>query len=310
MIMKKIDFKREHFVKDLFIPERIINSFNHVEFESYDTFSYCIANDLYLVEDKSFVFVPIKKITDYLNMVKLFEQTNICERSNVYLVIKDQDILDKVFSTIVDKRYSVLIDKDLKLSLGKYWNTVNGKAWISKNKIVKEIKIDAENFGEQINEMVCVYNEENIRFFLLDIDYVSFETIKIEKLHELRFWINHLKSWRKRGEKNNSIEIISSNFVKKIFVSDELVLYMDNKKRDDIWFFNLAKYIHHDGEAVPMKILNILRKYIDLVPNAMNSDFKISNWLIIDYCQCREIQGALNEIPLTMGLINRWLYDL
>ena len=275
--MKKIEYKREHFIKDLFIPERVINSFNYIEFESYDTFSHCIANDLYLVEDGSFVFVPIKKITDYLNMVKLFEQTNICERSNVYLTISDQDILDKVFSTIVDKRYSILLTKDLKLDLGKYWNTEKGKAWISKNKIVKRIVWDLEGFNKQINEMVCMFNEENIRFFLLDIDYVSFNDMKLEQLHELKFWINHLKMWMRLKEKN-SIEIIASDFVKNVFVSDDLVLYMSNKKREDIWFFDLKKHLKDNGESMPMKKLNILRKYVDLVPNALISDFKISNW--------------------------------
>lgn len=307
--MKKIEYKREHFIKDLFIPERVINSFNYIEFESYDTFSYCIGNDLYLVEDGSFVFVPIKKITDYLNMVKLFEQTNICERSNVYLTISDQDLLDKVFSTIVDKKYSILLTKDLKLDLGKYWNTEKGKSWISKNKIVKKIVWNLEEFGKQINEMICMFNEENIRFFLLDIDYASFNDMKLEQLHELKFWINHLKTWMRLKQKN-SIEIISSGFVKKIFVSDELVLYMNDKKREDLWFFDLKKNLKENGESIPMKKLNILRKYVDLIQNALNSDFKITNWFIVDYAQCKEIQGTLNEIPVIVGLINRWLYDL
>jgi hypothetical protein len=306
--MKKIDFKREHFIKDLFIPERIINSFNSVEFESYDTFSYCIANDLYLVEEDSFLFVPIKKITDYLNMVKMFEQTNICERSNVYLVIRDQDLLDKVFSTISDKKYSILISEDLKVNIGKYWNTPRGKAWISKNKLVKETRIDAEKYNEQLNGMICTFNEESIRFFLLDFDYKSFEGMKFEELHKLRFWINNLKIWMKLKD-SNSIEVISSSFVKKIFVSDDLTLYMNRKKERDVWFFELGKYIHHDGQAIPVKVLNLLRQYSDLIANAVYSDFKISNWFIIDYANCKEIQGSLNEIPLIMGLINRWLYD-
>lgn len=306
--MKKIEFKRLNFVKDLFIPERVINSFNKVEFESYDTFSYCIANDLYLVEDESFVFVPIKKITDYLNMVKLFEQTNICERSNLYLVIRDQGLLDKVFSTIVDKKYSILISKELKLDLGKYWNTEKGKAWISKNKIVKEVKLNLENYYKEINEIVNSFNEDNLRFFLLDIDYVSLNNMKFEELHKLKFWINHIKNWMRLKQKN-SIEIISSNFVKNVFVSDDLVLYMSNKKRADLWFFDLKKHLEEDGETIGTRKLNILRKYVDLIPNALHTDLKISNWFMIDYEQCKEIQGSLNEIPLIMGVINRWLYD-
>ena len=307
--MKKIDFKRENFVKDLFIPERVINSFESVEFESYDTFSHCIGNDLYLVEDNSYIFIPIKKMSDYWNMVKLFKETNVCERSNLYLVIRKQEILDKVFSAIVDKKFSILVSRDLKLNIGKYWNTEKGKAWISKNKFVKEIKLEYSNFGEQINEIVSIYNKENIRFFLLDIDYVSFNSMKIEELHKIRFWINHLKQWM-RGKGKQNIVIISSNFVKKVFVSDELVLYMNNKKREDMWFFGLGEHLEDDGEKIHLKKLNILRKYMDLVPDAVYTDFNITNWFMIDHSQCKEIQGALNEIPLIMGLINRWLYDL
>lgn len=315
--MKKIDYKRKHFIKDLFIPERVINSFERVEFESYDTFSYCIANDLYLVEENTFVFIPIKKMTDYRNMVKIFKETNICERSNIYLVIRDQEILNKVFASIVPNNYSMLIDKDLKLDIGKYWRTENGKEWISKNKVVKHIKIDALQFHRQISEIVSIFNEESIRFFLLDIDYNSFEYMEMKNLHKLKFWVKHLKTWMQsgggksvpKGKRPQTIELISSKFVKRIFVSDELVLYMNDKKQKDVWFFDLKGSLDQDGESIPVRKLNILRKYTDLVSNALNTDFKISNWFIIDYGQCKEVQGALNELPMIVGIIDRWLHD-
>lgn len=306
--MKQIEYKRKFFIKDLFIPKRVINSFNCVEFESYDIFSYCIGNDLFLIKDNNFIFIPIKKMTDYENMAKLFNETNICIRTKLFLIIEDQELLDNILSTIVDKSFTILISKNLKMDFGKYWHTPNGKAWISKNKLVKEIKWDSQNFSEQINEMICIFNEEMVRFFLLDIDYKSFEGMKMEEIHNLKFWLYQLKNWMKIEKKTNPIELINSAFVKRVFVSDGLMLYMDKKKRADIWSFDLKKYIKYDGESMPMKELNLFRKYKDLVPNALYSDFKISNWFLIDYSQCKEIQGSLNEIPLIMGLINRWLY--
>ena len=305
--MKKIDFKRQFFIKDLFIPERVINCFNCIEFESYQIFSYCIENDLFIIPENGFIFIPIKSISDYKSMVKIFNETNICNNSYLYLIIEEQSLLDAVLSTIVDKRFSILITKDLKIDFVKYWNNTIGKEWISKNRIIKKIKIDYPNYDRQINEMISIFNEEFIRFFLLDFDYVSFEKIKIEEIHKLKFWIRNFIGWTKLKDVD-SIEIISTPFVRKIFVSDELVLYMDNKKKD-IWSFDLMLYLKDDGESMPMRELNLLRKYIDFVPNAMYTESKITNWFLMDYAQCKEIQGSLNEIPLMMGLINRWLYD-
>jgi hypothetical protein len=284
--------------------------FELIEFESYDTFSHCIGNDLFLIKEDAYILIPIKKMSDYWNMLKVFNETNICERCIVYLVIREQEILDKVFGSIVDKTFSIMFGDNLKLDIGKYWRTENGRSWISKNRIVKEVNIDADHYDEQINNMICTFNEENIRFFWMKFDYVSFDEFKFKELHKLRFWLNNLKNWRTKNKwGGNPIEIIASQFRKSVFVSDNLVLYMSNKKKEDVWFFNLGKHLKENGESIPMKKLNILRKYIDLTTSAIYSSFKIYNWLLVDFEQCKEIQGSLNEIPVIMGLINKWLYD-
>jgi hypothetical protein len=131
--------------------------------------------------------------------------------------------------------------------------------------------------------------------------------LTLKDLEMLEFWIHHLTGWMASKRKGNSISLFEYGFKRKIYVADQLKLYLSKNKLN--WEFNLGKYLEYDGESIPHKALNNLRQYMDLCLPAVYSLIPIKNWALVNFEQNISIMTHLNEIPLITGLINRWLYD-
>ncbi|RLI44858.1 hypothetical protein DRO61_11640, partial [Candidatus Bathyarchaeota archaeon] len=123
------------------------------------------------------------------------------------------------------------------------------------------------------------------------------------------FWFYQLRLWKNEQLPQGQELVIEAdnNFKKKIFVSNDLTLYLDNRK-DSVWSFPLAEHLEKNGELLDSHALNVLHSYMSLHSKALFTEMEIHNYDIISFRQLLKMGYYINQIPLIMGLIQRWLY--
>ncbi len=299
-------FERKFYIKDLFNAHMILNQFDLIHFENYLTFNKCLMNNLFYFEKGKIIKITLNNFDEYENMIQIFSKTDLCNQMQTILQIKNQELYDQILTDVVPFHYSIEISENITPEIRKYWE--NGKDWISTNRIIQIISMNAENYDKKINKIISTFNESFVRFFRLDIDYESFDYLEMKELDKLKFWLHHLRNWM--AEKTAKIVIdVDSRFIKPIFISEDLILYLNENKRHWIWQWFLGYNIDKNGEDIPYKELNKLRIYMDLHKEAMYHDIPIYNWRFVDFEQNLKINGSINEIPLITLLFGRWLYD-
>ena len=300
--MKAIDFERKYYIKDLFRPKEIINAFNYIEFASFNIFLNLLEKDLFSIKENKILHLNLKTIEELDYFLKILKETNISEKNKILIEIEDQSVLDHLGSIIPnDKKFMLLTLFDNKMPY-----ELSQTKWCKENPFFKRVKINAENFREQINKMISQFTNELIRAYYLEFDYKSFQTHTLKDLNLLEFWLHHLHSWMTARKPNNAISLFHLGFHTKIYVDDDFTLYINRNKK--MWKFPLNDYLDKDGETLHHKQLNYLRQYIDVIPDVIYSILPIINWALVDFSQNLEIGNQINEIPLIVGLINGWLY--
>ena len=304
-----MEFKRELYIKNLFIPKEIINAFDWVEFNSIEAFKKAVKGDFYNIRDGSCLQINIHDFKDFIFLAHLWRlKPDMFLKQRVHILASDTNIIDEILTKPIpkDMKFDLMLTHPINIS--DYWD--KNRDWLSKNRTVLIQNIHAETIATDICELLEIFNNNNLRFFLLDIDYESFNKLNLDELEKVKFWFFHLKTWIRDDTlaKGNKLDISSKNFYKPIFIDDDLTLYLDAHKESSLWFFALGEYLEDTGETISNSALNCLHKYMDLLPNVFYTDFKINNWRLISYRQIKKMGYFLNEIPLIMSLIQRWLY--
>jgi len=301
-----MDFKRQLFIVDLFHPEQIINAFNYIEFNSIEAFKKATKMDYFNIKEGNTLQININKFADfkflvYLNKVK----KELFTKMKVIILVPSKELLNEIMSKPIPDTFNMSILTTQPFMVADYWK-VNSK-WIKKHIIGLIHNINAETIATDMCNITEYYNIYSLRFFKLDIDYESFSKVAIKDVGKLEYWFNYLRVWLR--EKNQPIEILSSDFYRKIFVDDDLSLYLDAHKDKDTWFFpSLLEYEGVTGENIQAKALNNLHKYLDLSKQSLYGGGNTKNWHLIDFHQINKMGYFINEIPLIMELVQRWLY--
>lgn len=305
----ELEFKRELYIKNLYIPEQIINGFDFIEFNSYLALNDAINQHFFKVKEDTIVHVNVKNLSDF-KLLKQFFETNrtFITKMNVTLLVHGKELLDKIMSEEIPIDFDVFIFSNCSYNTADYWK-INSK-WISKHVMGMTFNIKAETIATDMCRLVDYYNMNHVRFFSLKIDYESFSNVLVKDLDKHEYWFNYLRNWINGGkpeENKQPIVIMFSKFYRKIFVDDDLTLYLDSDKNKS-WYFPLHSYLDKTGETISNDILNNLHKYLDLTLDAFYTKLGIYNWNLIDFNQIKKMGYYINEIPLIMGLVQRWLY--
>ena len=304
-----MEFKRQLYIADLFHPEQIINAFDFVEFNSIEAFKKATKMDYFNIKKGDLVQITIKSFKDFKFMVYLWKiKKELFNEMDVNLIIPTIELLDEIMAKPIPEDFRVSVFSASPYTTSNYWK-VNEK-WISKHILGMIQTINAETIALDICGIVDYYNTMNLRFFILDIDYISLTKLTVKELEKVEYWFNYLRNWAKEDNKGiNPLVIMGqSNFYRKIFVDDDLSLYL-NAHKDSVWSFpSLSGYEGATGEIIKADALNNLHQYLDLTAEAIYTKFAIKNWNLIDYNQILKMGHYINEIPLIMGLVQRWLY--
>lgn len=286
-----LNFKRKVFIKDLYDSKKTLDSFDWIQFESLKIFGKCILNELFKTFGKILeIFIYNKE--EYIQIIKIIKDSNIVKKSNVCIRVFSKELTDFIINNYNCKH-------DVILDFVEYFQI---KQDTNKN-FVKIIRINRNNYQEKLNDIQREALKTSIKLFKLEFDYKSFEDISIKELEELQYWINQVRILSFYDVNFKRISIVEKRkFFKKIFVSNKLILYTDEKQEG--WNFNLGLYLNYDGETLDYIELNKLKGYVNLTRNSIVSFLPIRNWFLVDYSQ----HTFLNNIPLITSLIDRWLY--
>ena len=303
-----MEFKRQLYIEDLFVPKKIINAFDIVEFESIDIFKRCVNEDLYNIKENTMCVINIHSYEDFIFLSNLFKaKPEFFNLMNIVIIPNNEELSKKMLNTPIEKNMKFDILSKEVILFTKYWE--KNKDWISANKLIMLHDISADSIAQDISRLITVFNTTRNRFFLLNIDYESFENITLKELQSVEFWWYQLRLWmREKIGKGQDLIIEERHlFVKRIFVSDDLTLYLDDNK-DDIWNFPLQDHLQDTGNSINGRVLNTLHSYLSLHGKALVSDYDIKNFLLLSFRQFLRMGCYINQIPLIAGLIQRWLY--
>jgi len=306
-----VEYKRKYSIKNLFNAKEVIDKFDFVTFESVKGFVKALELDLFSVSKAKLININVDNIEDYQIIKRIIVESNLCELTRLWIEINDQEVCDEIMVDLIPKKYDIIVSSETEINIPKIWKVENSREWTKNNRLIKRFTLRADNFKETICDIIDTYNNKFTRFFLLGIDYRGFEELKIKDLKHIRHWCYRLLSYTtKDGNKNNlSLVLVREiGFIKSIFVSNDMKLYLDDKK-NPIWCLDLLKNIDKNGEDISFEELNWWGTYINLSHKAMAIDFKVWNWLLIDFAQNLELRGHINEIPEIISWLTWWLND-
>jgi hypothetical protein len=300
------------YIKDLYDSKRVINSFAEVEFESLYAFVNAYKKDLFKLTKKLKLTIPINTIEDFNIVVEVGLKSKLFELGFLNLYITDADLLEEIIRNklwlIKTKQFRITTNPIIKSNGRHEWININEfKAWSSKNPLVIKAKITYENYRTIVDDLISIYNIKGLRFFEIYFDYHSFEEMKLEELHEFEFRISQLRIWQSATkdffDKERTVDkiVLNSTSHKKIFISNDLKLYLTKEAFEDgIMLFDLGNNLDKNGETLSVRELSELRQYIDLVPQAMANT---RNWSFIDFYQNVKVMGNINECPYLNNIV-------
>ena len=294
--MKEINFRREVYIKDLFNSKEVLYFFNPIEFETFDTFLRCYKMGLIQVKCDREIIIPLETefeiIESFATKSSFFEDGNV----NLLMFPKVLEEIEKDCKELWNKKFSITLLDFPKIDFKGLLETSHDsiREWIQNNMIAIRVLITGDNYKETIQKMVKTFRDQHFRFFNVEIDYMSFMEMKFKDFQEVEFWLNHLSMWRNQEHPRNIVLRSYGNFVKRIFVSDDLKLYLDGSKNESSFIFDLAKNIGKNGEEVDTKELNYLRQYVDLTLDHLRLSTS-SNF--VNFKDNILINGSINEVP-------------
>lgn len=291
------------------LGKNTIEKFNLLEFESFRAFYNFDISKLKHIPKT--IQIWVNDIEELDNLVMLLIETDLANRLAVIICFEHKN-----FKEFLEKSLYKLEKVPSRVLLyGKPTSNIydlaseseNARLWIQNHPTFVNYRIDSDNYIDMINTITNQYIACGHRFVDLEFDYESFDKIKFGDLHKLEFWFNHLVNWLTvSNTQRNSIVINSSmNFMKRIFISDDLYLYYNRNH------FNTAKDDHLGKYLGDTQCCMEFMKYRDLsYENIIPSYWNRLNWLTVDYYANKNMMGNVNEIPYITTFINYLLTRL
>jgi len=301
-------FKRQLFIEDLFIGGKILNAFEIVEFESIQILEKALKDEIFRIKKGTECVIHLKTYDDFLILTNLFiNNPTFFSDMQVYVICDTDGLCEEILSKEIKEGMKFHMVTKEPFDFVQYWEL--NKWYISSNKVSIQFKISAKTIAEDVCKLITIYNTKSFRFFELDIDYASFEELTLKQLKIAEFWFYHLRTWLDDDMPKGQKLIIQSynGHFKRVFVSNNLILYLDHYK-DPIWCFDLKEHLNDTGETMDNHTLNVLQAYMSLHPRAFFSEFDIKDFSFISIRQILKMGYYINQIPLIMGLIQGWLF--
>jgi hypothetical protein len=152
--------------------------------------------------------IYIHEKEEYRNLMRIFKETGLNKRIEFYVHLTRKSFRD-VRNEIENLKYSLILPF---FTIPKY--TESYVEWAKKNRTIHVVHINRNNFEQRLNTICNYYIKHQMRFFIFKFDYGSFESLSLQELEKLRFWLMKLDAFRdpiKRGTVLLELYVINSN---------------------------------------------------------------------------------------------------
>ena len=284
-----MNYKRKFYIKSLYSSKQILNKFDHIEFQSVNTFLLSLQED-YFVFTNEFkrLFINVNTIDELMSLSTFISGVekvdNLC---NLFIKINfEVDNLINILQTIGNKRWFLFVKyDDTKMD---YYSLLNKEF----NNVIIDTTINNQNYVEIFNNIPEITLKYDLKNYFFNIDYYSFEDITISEMYKLDFFINNISYWSYdiNFNKNGSVPITC-------YLSDDFKIYPSNTAfKDGFFIFDLEKNKNFTAEDIPYRELNIFLAYADLpVKILFQGDL---NYRLIDLYQNYKIYGVYHILPM------------
>jgi hypothetical protein len=310
MSSTSVNFKRRESVKDLYNPKLVLQSFDVIEFSSLKAFTNVINKGLLDLGRLSHLKINILDLEDWKQLKTVLMSTNICVMQHIDIIIP-QSLLFKIlddFDGIEEMKFNLIVIYENRLfELNDLVKHDALRTWIAANPLYIKLRINKDNYVKSVTDIGELYTRGLLRFFDVSFDYTSFQSLTLDDLHKLEFWINSLGAFYYSGVEDSFSLALVGLFMKDVRVDADCKLYYTNS---DILLFDLGKYMNENGETIPSKPLYLLRKYMDMKENnvVFNTPLEKTAWNLISWADNIKINRELIEVPPITCLIINWIY--
>ena len=321
-------FARKLTIKGLFNPKDIFARFAEIHFISFTAFSNFFRANLFTPLNQDYV-INIDSRNELEALLTIITSTRIDEKVAI-TVHYEPELLDSIFDLVTDQKIAFSSGPEfVEAILGRSVATpVNATFWV-------EYLFTAGNYAVEYEKLIKLFlKAPQFQLINLQFDYESFESLPLSELHRLAFYMNLLKAWLTKasgkisnGEASNNMNCCNaqsngrSNEGGCSACSDPEISYrltlrnrlspircyvdenLDIRLNQNEVFFPMSSYLEKAGEDLPVKVLNKIRKIVDIKFDNPG----IINWYLVDLDQNFKVMGDHYRIPHITRLISEWL---
>jgi len=291
-----MDYARKYFVDDLYSSTNILGKFNNIEFENVYVFLKSVQNN-YIVFSKTYrnLFININSKDELDLFLEFMCLDGVDKLSKFFIQMKYKEkSIDILFEKILNKNWILLVDYNEEMS--EYYQELD-----KKYNLVIKCDIDINNYVRIFNNIPYLVLKYKLNNYYFNIDYFSFEELKLSEIHKLVFFINNLTYWFNMLNYNKGNTVLLD-----CYVSSEYKIYPGKQAYNDNYcIFDLYKYADIKGGSIPHKDLNILLAYIDIPLSIVFKDIDSNNRLINLYQNYKISNSYINISDITKKFIGR-----
>jgi hypothetical protein len=280
-----------------------------VEFESW--FAFYKSSSLIQFNMEQTLIIPLNDIEELEEFSKIIKETRIADKTMLYIKLTPElliDFVNKNLFEVYKKSFDIILNKTDEIILKELYQLNNnfGK-WSTRNRMWFEFYINKDNYKTELNDIITLFLNTNIRFFKLHFDFLSFEKMNLGELHEFNYHIQHIFYWqmssadKKQGM--SQLELYPFGWCPTLFVDENLNLYVNRiafEEKDVL--FKLGEHLNDDGESLSVLELESLRVYMDIQEHFLMPSLRSPRFM--DFYQNKKVMGHYNEIPKLNLMIN------
>ncbi len=281
-------YKRKHLISNLFIYRDLLNKFDIIEFDNIDSFLESLDKNYFSFSKESKRLILNINTQYELDLFKTF-LLNIedVDKENIIFIRPKFDIDITHIKEIKNKKFFILVDYNEEKT--SYYKKLNDEF----DNIIIYTEININNYNIVMNNIPNLLIQYSLSNYLFNINYFSFEELKLKDLHKLEFFINNLSYWSDKLNYNKGDILL-----KECYVTSDFKIYPNYEAFvDNFYIFDLKKYMGIGPEKIPYKDLNTLLSYID-IPQKQFFDIK-GNLRLINLYQNYKIFGNYCKLSIT-----------
>ena len=182
-------YRRKFFIKDLFSPRGLFNSFEHVQFASIEDYFVSLQQGWIDMGRNQKITIRVND-ENLESLYTMFSQTGILTTDKMILDVTDLSDKSLLIPFLnLEGALDVLLNVDKIESIDELKNLANifPQKWFESNRLVLDVFIDKDNYRNQLNSIVEIFMKTCTRFFCIHLDYESLSDLTFKEFELLLY---------------------------------------------------------------------------------------------------------------------------